>query len=143
MKKNPRLTFYKIKDNSAKIDLIFTKVRESIDHEKRLLILVATKEAGEYIDSLLWKKPLESFYPHVFTQETTTQWIAITQQLTNINHASSILNLGIQPVIFFQEFEEIFELDDQTSGEKANYSKERLNYYQSQDLVNSSSNFRR
>jgi len=135
MNKKPRLIFYKIKDNAAKIELICTKVKESFEHEKRLLILVGTKEAGEYVDSLLWKRPLESFYPHLFTQEITTQWIAITQQLANINQATSLLNLGMQPVIFFQEFEEIYELDDQTSQEKAAQSKERLSYYQSQGLI--------
>ncbi len=134
MNKNPRIIFYKIRDNSAKINLICSKVKESMEHEKRLLILVATKEAGEYLDALLWKKPIEGFYPHIFTQETTTEWIAITQQLANINQASCLLNLGTQPVIFFQEFEEIYELEDLTSAEKANQSKERLNHYQLQGI---------
>lgn len=134
--KNPRIIFYKIKDNQSKIDLICSKVKESMDHEKKLLILVASKEAGEYLDALLWKRPLDSFYPHIYTQESTSYWIAITQQLTNINQATCILNLGIQPVIFFQEFEEIYELDDQTNAEKAAFAAKRLSHYQSQGITN-------
>jgi len=135
MNNHPRIIFYKITDNQSKIDLICAKVKESLEQEKRLLILVATKEAGEYLDALLWKKPAESFYPHIFTQESTTEWIAITQQLANINQASSLLNLGTLPVIFFQEFKEIYEIDDQTSPEKAGRSKERFDHYQSRGIV--------
>lgn len=132
MKNNPvQASFYRIKDNPSKLELICSKAKEAIDQEKKLLILVGTLEAGQYIDALLWRKPEESFIPHLFTQNSTNEWIAITMHQSNINQAPRVLNLQLNAISFFQEFEEIIELYDETTPEKIKFSKDRLKYYQS------------
>ena len=128
------VTIYNIKNNQAKLAFIFKLVQQSLEEEKRLLILVANQQAGEFLDNLLWKNPPESFYPHVFTQHCSPEWIVITEQLSNLNQATSLLNLTGQPVVFFQEFTEIIELNDQTSKEKEELSRQKINYYRSQAL---------
>lgn len=130
-----QISFFPIKDNPSKLDLICLKAREAFDQKKKLLILVGTQEAGQYIDALLWRKPEESFIPHVFTQGPTEEWIAITMNQSNINHAQRVLNLQMNAISFFQEFEEIIELYDETSPEKLKSSQDRLNQYQSQGLL--------
>lgn len=130
-----KITFYRIKDNQTKIDLICQKARAAFDYEKRLMILVPNNEAGEYIDGLLWRKPAEGFYPHLFTQEPTQEWIAITKASSNINQAVWLLNIGVTPAPFFFEFEEIFELFDETTPQKASLSNERLKNYQTQGVL--------
>jgi len=45
------------------------------------MILVPNIEAAQYVDSLLWKTPTDSFIPHVITQSTSSEWIVITYQM--------------------------------------------------------------
>ena len=51
------VTIYNIKNNQAKLAFIFKLVQQSLEEEKRLLILVANQQAGEFLDNLLWKNP--------------------------------------------------------------------------------------
>lgn len=132
----PRVTFFRIKDNQSKLDLICLKAKESFEQEKKLLILVSTLEAGQYIDALLWRKPEEGFIPHLLTQNQTTEWIAITMQQNNINQAACVLNLQMQPISFFRDFEEIFELKDETTPEKTQLTQAKVDYYRTQGLIN-------
>lgn len=128
---NVKVTFIRIKNNAGKLDFICSKALESIEQEKRLLILVGSQEAGLYIDALLWKKPEEGFIPHLFTAQTNAEWIAITMEQRNINQAAWILNLHPQVVSFAHECEEIYEIFDETSPDKAAQSQQRLNAYRS------------
>lgn len=116
------------------MELICDKAGESIELEKKLLILVSTPEAGKYIDALLWRKPEESFIPHIFTQSKTNEWIAITMSQSNINQASCAINLQLEPVGFSQQFEEVIELYDETTPEKLKSSQQRMDHYKSQNL---------
>jgi DNA polymerase-3 subunit chi len=129
-----QVSFYHIKDNQSKINLICTKAKESILLEKKLLILVGTQEAGQYIDSLLWRLPEESFIPHLFTQNITDEWIAITMQSNNINQAPIVLNLQLSPISFFHEFEEIIEFYDETSSDKTLSSQTKIKFYKSKNI---------
>ena len=89
-----KVTFYRVKNNSAKIQLICRKAQEAFQYERRLLISVPNIEAAHYIDALLWKFPEESFMPHVIAETETQEWIAITsQEKHNINQAPHLLNL--------------------------------------------------
>ena len=136
MQNNPaKITFYWVKDNTSKLELICAKAMASIEYEKRLLILVSSMEAGQYIDALLWRKPAEGFLPHLLTQESTQEWIAITMEQKNINQASCLLNLQTLAVPFYDQFEEIYELFDETSPEKAAQSQQRMADYQSRGLL--------
>lgn len=136
MKNNPiKVTFYRVKDNRSKLELICAKALAAVEHEKRLLILVSTMEAGRYLDNLLWSKPEEGFLPHIYTQEPTQEWIAITMEQKNINQATDLLNLQTHAISFYDQFEEIHELFDETTVEKEALSQQRLNDYQSKKLL--------
>lgn len=125
-----------MKDNSAKIHLICTKAQEAFKQEKRLLITVPNFLAAQYIESLLWRTPSDSFMPHVVADTPTTEWIAITMQdQLNVNQASRLLNLCPTPSALYQQVNEIFELYDETHPEKVELSKQRLQFYQSKGLV--------
>ncbi|CUI16461.1 Conserved hypothetical protein [Candidatus Protochlamydia naegleriophila] len=126
----PKIIFYRVKDNQAKIRFICTKAQEALNQEKRLLILVPNPEAGHYIDTLLWRQPEEDFLPHVFTQSSTMEWIAITtQEGANLNQADLLLNLCSHSVQTYQPYHEIYELYDETHPQKLESSKQRLKDY--------------
>lgn len=132
---NPIIIFHKVKDNPGKIRFICTKALEALNKEKRLLILVPTPEAGHYIDTLLWRQPEEEFLPHIFTQSSTTEWIAITtQEGANLNQAALLLNLCSHSVQLYQPYQEIYELYDETHPQKLESSKQRAKDYQDRGL---------
>lgn len=139
---SPKVTFYRVKDNGAKIHLIGTKAQEAFKHEKRLLITVPNFQAAQYIESLLWKSPADSFMPHVVADTSTAEWIAITMQdQNNVNQAIRLLNLSPSVPHFFQEMSEIFELYDETHPEKLELSKQRVQFYQSKGITIKSLDF--
>jgi DNA polymerase-3 subunit chi len=124
-----KVTFYKIKDNAAKLRWICRKTEEAYEWEKRLLIYVPSQEAGHYIDTLLWKYSEQSFLPHQFTDRPTLDWIAITQTNHNINQASWLMNLSNQPLPLPDSFEEVFELYDETHPDKRAASLAKIESY--------------
>lgn len=131
-----KIIFYRVKDNSAKIQLICTKAQEAFKHEKRLLIVVPNFQSAQYVEGLLWKVPPESFMPHVIVDTSTAEWIAITMQdQHNVNQASRLLNLCTTFSPLYQQVEEIYELYDETLPQKAELSQQRLNDYQAKGLI--------
>jgi DNA polymerase-3 subunit chi len=131
--KNNKIFFYQVKDNQAKIDLICGKAQEAILQEKRLLIVVPNEEAARYINTLLWKEPTDSFIPHAITNEPSQEWVIITQlRDQNLNQACRLLNLSSQISPIYQQFEEIYELLDESNEEKKDLSQARMNRYKSE-----------
>lgn len=131
-----KVTFYKVKDNSSKIQLIVNKAQEAYLHEKRLLIVVPNSDAAQYVDSLLWRIPQDSFLPHIISDTPTEEWIAITtQDKHNINQACLLLNLCSTPTTLYQKVEEIFDLIDETHQNKIELSLQRLSFYQAKGLT--------
>jgi len=125
-----------VKDNTTKIRLICDRAQAAFKLEKRLLIVVPNFQAAEYVDTLLWKMPSESFLPHTIVDTSTIEWIAITMQENfNVNQAVHLLNLSPAPSALTQQVEEIFELFDETSPEKTKLSQEKLKGYQSMGLT--------
>lgn len=131
-----KVTFYRIKNNAAKIQLICTKTQEAFQHEKRLLISVPNLQAAQYVDTLLWKLPEEGFLPHVIADTATSEWIAITMQdKHNINQASCLLNLCSTPSPLYPHVEEIIEIWDETHPQKMELSQQRFQFYKSKNLL--------
>lgn len=132
----PKVIFYRVKDNQAKIQLICSKAQESFKQEKRLLIAVPNFEAAQYVETLLWRTPAESFMPHVIADTSSSEWIAITmQEQHNVNQAVRLLNLCPTPSALYQYVEEVYDLYDETISQKADLSQQRLNYYQAKGLA--------
>ena len=131
-----KVTFYRVKDNTAKLHLICSKAQEAFLHEKRLLIVVPTFEAAQYIDALLWRYPEEGFIPHSISDTLTSDWIAITtQQNQNVNETTLLFNLCSSISPLYQNLEQIFELFDDTHPQKAELSRQRMQLYQTNGLL--------
>lgn len=131
-----KVTFYHVKDNAAKIQLICSKAKDSFQLEKRLLITVPSFDAAQYVESLLWRFPEESFMPHVIADTTTKEWIAITMQnKDNINQAPRLLNLCPNVSPLSHEVEEIYELYDEAHPQKKELSEQRIREYQAKGFL--------
>lgn len=131
MIKKPKVIFYRVSSPSAKLQVIASKAKEAFHQEKRLLITVPSFEAAQYVESLLWRVPEESFMPHVIADTATKEWIAITiQDKDNVNQAFRLLNLCPTTSALCEKMEEIYELYDETHPQKLEQSKQRLQHYQ-------------
>lgn len=128
---NPKVIFYHVKDNGSKIRLISSKAQEAFQIEKRLLITVPSFEAAQYIESLLWRTPEESFMPHVISDTKTKEWIAITMQdKENVNQAPRLLNLCPICSPLSVTVEEVYELFDESHPQKKEQSEKRIQDYE-------------
>ncbi len=101
-----------------------------------MLITVPNLQAAQYVDSLLWRLPEESFVPHVISDTPTSEWIAITmQEQHNVNQAVRLLNLCTTPTALYQHVEEIYDLLDETHSQKLELSQQRLRFYQAKGFT--------
>lgn len=121
--------FIPVRTNQEKLSTICRIVGQHFFKGDIVLIQVATAEAAEYIDQLLWKMPPESFIPHMKSEEATTERVAITCGTQNINQANILINLGIGIHPEVKRFEIVYELDDTTHPSKAKASQERKEAY--------------
>lgn len=131
-----KVSFFQVKDNGTKIKVICNKAQESFALEKRLLIAAPNTEAANYVESLLWKLPEESFMPHVIAEAETAEWIAITtQDKINVNKAPRLLNLCPVPSLLYQFVDEVYDFFDETNPQKLELSQKRMEFYQSQGFL--------
>lgn len=125
-----KVLFYPVKDNQAKLQLICNKAQDSIIQEKKLLILAPNADAAHFVDTLLWKSPVDSFIPHAIAQSASKEWIVIAYNNgDNFNQAERLLNLSHQLHSAFHQFIEIYELLDTSTKEKNDFSHSKLEAY--------------
>lgn len=73
-----------------------------------LQILVKDEQSGRFIDDFLWKEPKEGFLPHELSNSASIEPIVITEKMTPVNNALTVLNLTSE-VISDPHFQTIYE----------------------------------
>lgn len=121
--------FIRVNDNLSKIQKICSLVHSHFVKKDKVLIVVPSNEAAIYLDQLLWKMPEESFVPHAIANGITKEQVAITTNLSNVNQASTLVNLlgNIHPNPGSVDM--IYELLDLTSKEKEEVSRQKQAAY--------------
>lgn len=124
-----QIIFIRVPDNIAKIQRLCAIIHDHFVKKDRVLIVVPSNEAATYLDKLLWKLPEESFTPHILANSPTKEQVAITTATSNINQASTIINLlnSVHPNPGAVEV--IYELLDLTSKEKEEASRQKQSAY--------------
>jgi len=127
--KKSSLTFLKVHDNASKLQAVLSTIQRLFRERKRVLISVPNSEAAQYLDEILWKMPPESFIPHAIVNQNCDELVAITTLHANFNKATVLINLcpTISPLT--SQFEQVFDLDDQTHPSKAKLTAERKQAY--------------
>lgn len=132
---SPKVIFFRVKDNQAKVVRICHLVQELVDKDKKILITVPNEEAAKFIDTLLWRTPEESFLPHAIVSGPSNELVAITSITTqNFNNAHCLLNLCGELNPIFQQFEEVYELYDETHPQKIQQSQTKVQEYKSKGI---------
>ena len=118
---NPsNVVFFSVKDVNAKLRKIVSVAQEYLEKREPLLILVPDKAALEFVDELLWRMPEEGFLPHPTT---------LIQIDTEGRETTALFNLKPLPYLEKPYVHTIFELEDYTSTEKLQLSKQRYAAY--------------
>lgn len=132
---SPKITFIRVKDNQEKCACILQRAQAVFFEEKRLLIAVPNMEAAQYVDTLIWHTPEDSFIPHTIAQGPCQDWIAITTLSQNVNQAQILLNLSPQACSFYLAFEQVYELYDASHPQKEALAKQKLVDYQAKGIL--------
>lgn len=116
-----RVILFQVSNDREKLNRITHIAQECFEKREPLLIRLPHKKALEYVDTLLWRSPQDSFLPHVVTDESCRDLVVLTLSDTNPNQARTILNLCAHPIVnrdlFFTH---IYEFDDLSSSKKNN-----------------------
>lgn len=126
-----KVCFIRVTDNASKLQKLCTVIHDHFVRKDRVLIVVPSVEVAKYIDQLLWRMPEESFVPHAIANGPSRELVAITTSLSNVNGASTLVNLlpNIHPNT--GPVEVIYELLDMTSKEKEGISRGKQDAYRS------------
>lgn len=128
-KQKPIVHFLKVKSNAEKLQVIVSTLTTLIQQKKKILVLVPNQQAADFLNKYLWEASEESFIPHVVTSKPTQEIVAITMIQENLNKASVLFNLMPSVSKISEEFESIYDLEDETSSEKARLFKEKKMEY--------------
>jgi DNA polymerase IIIc chi subunit len=129
--KPTRVCFIRVTDNASKLQKLCAIIHSHFIKNDKVLIAVPSAEAAAYIDQLLWRMPEESFLPHAIANHTTSERIAITTALLNINQASTLVNLLPNPHPNPGSVVLIYELLDLTAKDKEEVSRRKQAAYRS------------
>lgn len=124
-----RVVFFQVRDNGTKLKRIAETALAHFEKKEPFLILVEDERSQQFVDELLWKLPETSFLPHLATDETTTDRIAICKSKNNVNGARIAFNLCPTPLLIEGPFRIIYEFEDLSSPNKKNLSSLRFDAY--------------
>jgi DNA polymerase IIIc chi subunit len=122
---NPKVCFFQVKSSQEKLQKICEIAHSYFEKKQPLLILVSDQTSFDFVNSLLWKLPKESFLPHGPPSEG--ELITINKKL--IPTISSVFNLSLSPVLDKDNVKIIYELEDFTTPEKKESSQKRYTAY--------------
>jgi DNA polymerase-3 subunit chi len=127
--KKTQIIFVKVPNNTAKADCLCSIIQKHFEQKQSILITVPNFEVADFVDQLLWKRPEESFLPHVIAQSNSKAAVVITSKQENLNDASILFNLCVTASPMADKFNLIYELLDETHPDKLKLSQERRQTY--------------
>lgn len=128
--KKTQIIFLAAKDNQTKLSNIVNTVAKHYANKEKILIHVANEAVAKYVDDLLWKQPPDTLLPHKVATSPAKEYIIITHTLHNLNNAEIVINLTTDLYPNFQQFSIVYDLFDETSQEKQQYSQLKQKKYQ-------------
>lgn len=123
------IRFLPIKTNKEKVSTLCQTLQNHFNLRQAVVVATPNSEVAHYIDLLLWRNPLDSFLPHVYSEGPCKEKIAIVTGVANPNQAQILFNLCPWVHPDSQKFSLIYELDDQTDPEKAVVSRQKQDAY--------------
>jgi len=121
---------FQVSNPQEKLNTIIQIVQTCFNEREPLLIRLPNHTALEYVDTLLWRSPRDSFLPHVAIDEACRELILLTLSENNFNCAHTILNLCAQPIVNKDLlFTRIYEFEDLSNDRKNKLQQECYQSY--------------
>ena len=127
--KKPSLFFLRVTDGETKVSRLVQTIARHVQNGQRVLISVQDEQAKLYLDNLLWQQPAEGFLPHICSDEASNEPVVITSMQRNLNQADILFNLSSSVSPMIDQFSIVYELQDMTTPERHELSKEKLESY--------------
>ena len=118
-----KIVFVQVQDTATKLLRIHEIALNHFQRQDPLWILVQDMAALEFLDTLLWRYPEESFVPH-----STSGQDIITISTTS-GPVPTLFNLCQTPVSAQDTTKVVYELEDTTSAQKKQASELRYQAY--------------
>jgi DNA polymerase IIIc chi subunit len=126
-----RVFFYPVKTVKEKIDAVIKICENHIEKGYKLMILVDSMQAAEYIEKILWGHNSQSFIPN--TKEAGKKAPIFIGESLN-NEYCSILNLTQNCIdAGNSKLTTVYELEDGTSKAKMDLSKAKYSQYKAEN----------
>lgn len=125
---NKRVTFFQVRDAATKLSKLCQITQAHFEKKEPLQIVVPDKAALEFVDTLLWRFPEESFLPHSIATAPCSDLIVITCERTLLNEPKAFFNLCSSPLLN-SKVKVIYDFDDFTSPDKKQASDKRFIAY--------------
>ena len=119
------IVFFPVQDVPSKLRKIVEVAALHFEKKESLCILVPDQAAYEFVDQLLWRLPEDGFLPH------PSSLLFID---TDPKEATALFNL--RPIAYQEKiyFKTIYELEDHTTAEKFQLSKQRYTVYRDANI---------
>lgn len=131
----PAVIFLTVKDNHSKISRVCSVVDHLFQQNRKSVIAVPNVEVAKYIDTMLWKFPLNSFTPHVVSNGGSDETIVITTGKDPFKGYGTLINLSPDLHENMHHFETIYELYDASHPLKEEASKEKIERYRAKNCT--------
>ncbi len=130
-----KVIFIPVQDANVKRQALVVMAQRFFTNKMRLLFSVANDEVARFVDELLWKSPPESFLPHAVITSPSSEIIAITTLLENLNEATVLFNLRSEANPLASKFAFTYDLYDSTHPDKLALSQRRKEVYLEQGFI--------
>lgn len=130
-----RVVFFHVRDLTSKLNKIIQAANYHFERKEHFLIQVADEKALSFLDDLLWKMPIDSFLPHFIAENPQKDFVVITNKKHNLNRAKYVFNLCPTPLLYEENYQIIYELEDLTTPNKRMLSQKRFQAYKQAEYI--------
>lgn len=125
-----KVFYFPVADANAKVRVLTQVVTSHFLKKEKIHILVPDSKTLDFVDSLLWKEPQESFLPH---SEKTEEYITISTEVTA--HSSIVFNLCQTPYSYTDTPKILYELEDISHPQKKAVFEQKFTEYQKKGWI--------
>jgi DNA polymerase III subunit chi len=125
-----KVFYFPVVDANAKVRTLTQVVTSHFLKKEKIHILVPDAKTLDFVDSLLWKEPKESFLPHC---EHVEDFITISTEITT--HAPTVFNLCQTPYLHTTTPKVLYEFEDISHPQKKAVFQQKFTEYQKKGWV--------
>jgi DNA polymerase-3 subunit chi len=125
-----KVFYFSVANASAKIQALIRTVTAHFLKKEKIHIFVPDLKTLNFVDSLLWKEPLESFLPHSIEER---DFVTISMEATP--SSSVVFNLSPNAYPPTETLKTLYELEDTSHPQKKTAFQQKFTDYQKKGWI--------